>query len=63
MRDILGRILTPAYDCAQTRRVEPGLAGLVWRRERDEEDAVSFDLTVPGLVRRSSPLEMETDRG
>ena len=48
---------------AQARRVQPRLAWLVSRGERDEEDAVSLDLAVPGLVGRSSPLEMEPDRG
>ena len=52
-----------AYHCAQPRRVQFGLTRLVRGGKRDKEDAVSFDLTVPGLVRRSSPLEMEPDRG
>ena len=51
------------YHCAQPRRVQLGLARLVRGGEWDKEDAVSFDLAIPGLVRRSSPLEMEPDRG
>ena len=47
----------------QASRVEPRLAWLVSRGERDEEDAVSLDLPIPGLVGRSSPLEMQPDRG
>ena len=49
--------------CAQARRVELGLSGLVRGGEGDEEDAVTLDLAVPGLVRGCPPLEMEPGRG
>ena len=50
-------------DGAEPGGVELGLVWLEPVREGDEENSVSLDLTIDQVMRRSSPLEMESGGG